>query len=89
MLGHYPKYRLQIKGHTGLGGDANANLELSQKRAEAVMETLSAQYGVDPDRMQGLGFGSSEPLPRDIGESERSYSYRLPRVEFVLLAERR
>jgi outer membrane protein OmpA-like peptidoglycan-associated protein/DNA-binding transcriptional LysR family regulator len=87
-LGHYPKYRLQIKGHTGLGGDADANLELSQKRAQAVMELLSGQYGVDPDRMQGLGYGSSMPLPREVGESDRSYSYRLPRVEFVLLAER-
>jgi outer membrane protein OmpA-like peptidoglycan-associated protein/ABC-type nitrate/sulfonate/bicarbonate transport system substrate-binding protein len=88
-LGHYPKYRLQIKGHTGLGGDAGANLELSQRRAEAVMEALSSQFGVDPDRMQGLGFGSSQPLPREPDESDRSYAYRLPRVEFVLLADPR
>lgn len=88
-LAHYPKYRLQIKGHTGMGGDDAANLELSQKRAEAVMEALASQYGIDPDRMQGIGYGSSRPLPREADESDRSYAYRLPRVEFVLLAERR
>ena len=88
-LAHYPNYRLQIKGHTGLGGDDKANFELSQSRAEAVMDALSSQYGIDPDRMQGLGFGSSRPLPREPDESDRSYAYRLPRVEFVLLTDRR
>jgi outer membrane protein OmpA-like peptidoglycan-associated protein len=87
-LAHYPKYRLLIKGNTGMGGDADANLDLSQRRAEAVMETLSGQYGIDPDRMQGVGYGSSRPLPREPDESDRSYAYRLPRVEFVLLADR-
>jgi outer membrane protein OmpA-like peptidoglycan-associated protein/DNA-binding transcriptional LysR family regulator len=87
-LAHYPKYRLQIKGHTGVGGEDKANFELSQSRAEAVMDALSGQYGIDPDRMQGLGFGSSRPLPREADESDRSYAYRLPRVEFVLLTDR-
>jgi outer membrane protein OmpA-like peptidoglycan-associated protein/ABC-type taurine transport system substrate-binding protein len=85
-LAHYPHYRLAIRGHTGVGGDDDANLELSQVRARAVMEMLSTQYGIDPDRMQGEGYGSSRPLPRAPGESDRSYAYRLPRVEFVLLA---
>jgi outer membrane protein OmpA-like peptidoglycan-associated protein len=88
-LAHYPRYRLAIRGHTGLGGDDAANLELSQARAQAVMELLANQYGVDPDRMQGIGYGSSRPLPRQPGENDRAYAYRLPRVEFVLLAEPR
>ena len=88
-LAHYPRYRLAIRGHPGRGGDDDANLALSQARAQTVMETLSDQYGIDPDRMQGVGYGSSQPLPKLPGESDRSYAYRLPRVEFVLLGEHR
>jgi len=86
-LGHYPNYRLMIRGHTGTGGDAAANLELSKRRAEAVLEHLATRYDMDPDRIRALGYGASRPLPRLANESDRAYAYRLPRVEFALLAD--
>lgn len=86
-LRRYPRYRLQIRGHTGLGGDAGANLELSRQRAQAVGEYLLSTYGIDADRVQALGLGASQPLPREPAETDRAYGYRLPRVEFVLLGE--
>jgi outer membrane protein OmpA-like peptidoglycan-associated protein len=87
-LSHYPNYRLLIRGHTGTGGDAAANLELSKRRAEAVLEYLGNRYQMDPDRIRALGYGSSRPLARLADESDRAYAYRLPRVEFALLADR-
>lgn len=86
-LRHYPNFRLMIRGHTGLDGDSEANLALSKARAQAAAEYLLTQYDVDPDRVRALGYGASRPLTRLEGESQRSYGYRLPRVEFALLSE--
>lgn len=87
-LAHYPNFRLVVRGHTGTDGDAEANQALSRERAQAVSDYLQSHYGVDADRVLVLGLGSSEPLPRLPDESERAYRYRLPRVEFMLMAER-
>lgn len=87
-LSHYPNYRLLIKGHTGLGGEPKANLDLSKKRAEAVFEYFASTYKMDENRIRAVGYGSSQPLPQLSDESDRAYAYRLPRVEFALVAER-
>jgi outer membrane protein OmpA-like peptidoglycan-associated protein len=86
-LRHYPKYRILVKGHTSVGGDADANLELSKLRAEAVASHLLTTFNIDANRVRAVGYGSSQPLPRLAGESDRAYGYRLPRVEVALLAE--
>jgi outer membrane protein OmpA-like peptidoglycan-associated protein/ABC-type nitrate/sulfonate/bicarbonate transport system substrate-binding protein len=87
-LSHYPNYRLVVKGHTGLGGDESANVQLSLRRAEAVVDYLVGTFHMDADRIRALGFGSAQPLPRLPDESDRAYAYRLPRVEFALVSER-
>jgi len=84
---NYPNFRIAVKGHTGLRGDEQANLQLSQERADAVARYLIVTYDVDPNRLHSLGYGSSRPLPRKPGESDRSYGYRLPRVEIALMSE--
>jgi len=83
----YPKFRIVVAGHSGLSGDPSANLELSTTRAAAVANYLAQNYDVDPDRMRAAGFGSSRPLERKPGESNRAYGYRLPRVEISLVRE--
>jgi len=87
-LSHYPHYRLMVKGHTGIDGDADANLELSKRRAEAVLDYFVSTFSIDPNRIRALGFGASQPLPRLPDEPDRAYNYRLPRVEFALLTEK-
>jgi outer membrane protein OmpA-like peptidoglycan-associated protein/ABC-type nitrate/sulfonate/bicarbonate transport system substrate-binding protein len=86
-LRHYPNYRILIKGHTGLGGDADANMELSKLRAQAVASHLLTTFNIDANRVRAVGYGDSQPLPRLADESDRAYGYRLPRVEVALLAE--
>lgn len=85
-LSHYPNFRILVKGHSGITGDPRANLRLSKERAEAVARYLLVTYDMDPNRLRILGYGSSRPLPRLPGESDRAYSYRLPRVEVTLAA---
>lgn len=86
-LKHYPNYRLEVHGHTGLRGLATTNTILSKERAEAISRYMNVTYGVDIDRIRSIGFGSKKPLARNPGESSRAYNYRLPRVELKLVAE--
>jgi outer membrane protein OmpA-like peptidoglycan-associated protein len=86
-LAHYPSFRVVIRGHTGTRGDPTANRALSQARADSVQRYLAITHGLDANRMRAVGLGGEHPLPRDPGESDRSYEYRLPRVELSLVLE--
>ncbi|MBI3148574.1 MAG: OmpA family protein [Betaproteobacteria bacterium] len=86
-LKHYPNFRVVVKGHTGVKGDAEENRRLSQDRADAVARYFQVTYNVDANRLRVLGLGGGQPLPRLAGESDRAFGYRLPRVEIVLASE--
>jgi outer membrane protein OmpA-like peptidoglycan-associated protein len=84
LIHNYPNYRVLVAGHTGYG-DAEANLKLSQERADIVRQQLIAVYNIDEDRVLAKGFGAERPPKRKNGESERAYRLRMQRVEFILL----
>ncbi|MCP4694208.1 MAG: OmpA family protein [Desulfobacterales bacterium] len=86
-LKHYPNFRIVIKGHTGVRGDKQENINLSRGRADAVARYLIKTYKVDPNRQRVIGYGGAKPLPKLPGESRRAWMYRLPRVELVLARE--
>jgi hypothetical protein len=86
-LKHYPNFRVVIKGHTDIRGDKEQNIMLSKDRADAVARYLQVVYDIDPNRLRVMGFGGNTPLPKLPGESRRSWMYRLPRVELVLVRE--
>lgn len=61
LLNSEPKANVEIQGHTDNVGDATANKELSQKRAEAVKRYL-INAGVAESRMTSVGYGSEMPI---------------------------
>jgi OmpA-OmpF porin, OOP family len=61
MLSQHPDLRLRIEGHTENVGDAAANQQLSERRAEAVRQYLVASRGIDAARLTAVGKGQSEP----------------------------
>lgn len=71
--------RFQIGGHTDAVGSRALNLDLSQRRAQALVDYLVAQ-GANRSQFDVKGFGFDRPLP---GSSPRSASNR--RVEVVTL----
>src|SRR6266849_4494652 len=60
-LNHNPAWKLRVEGHTdNIGGD-DYNLDLSQRRAEAVKLTLVSRYHIAADRLTPQGFGATRP----------------------------
>ncbi len=56
-----PNLRIQLQSHTDCRGTAKYNQELSEKRAQAVIDYLIS-LGIEPDRLEARGFGESRPL---------------------------
>lgn len=55
---------IRIEGHTNAVGGREYNLELSQRRAQAVKEYL-INLGVDSSRIESVGFGFDKPRSGD------------------------
>jgi len=50
-------YKFRIEGHTDTVGSKDLNQALSQRRAEAVVNYISSQFGVQASRLQAVGMG--------------------------------
>ncbi len=61
LLKRHPDWTLDVEGHTDSIGTAPANLELSNKRAEAVRTALLARYGIPPAQLRSVGYAASRP----------------------------
>ena len=60
LLKEFDDVKIEISGHTDSTGDAQANLLLSEARANTVKQQLISD-GIDSDRLQIVGLGSSQP----------------------------
>ena len=70
--------KAEISGHTDSDGDNNYNLELSEKRAQAVMEYL-INNGVDQSKINSIGYGETKPVADNSTDEGKSLNRR---VEF-------
>jgi OOP family OmpA-OmpF porin len=57
-------YRFIIVGHTDAVGGRGPNLELSQRRAEAIRDALINPFGIAPARIEAVGLGEEQLLNR-------------------------
>jgi len=64
LLNERPKMIIQLEGHTDFQGNARANMELSQKRVEAVKKYL-VNKGIKKKRILLKAFGGERPLTRE------------------------
>ena len=62
ILKSNPLIKLDIEGHTDNSGSSEKNRTLSERRARAVSEYLSAQAGIEKERLSATGYGSSRPI---------------------------
>jgi len=59
-LGSAKSYILEVTGGTDSVGSAQYNYDLSQRRADAVVQYLAAKYGVAPHRFYLIGIGKDQ-----------------------------
>lgn len=75
-LAAHPNANAVIKGHTDDVGDADANLKLSQARAETVKQVL-VSFGIASERIEAKGFGERNPKTRDQTIEARAINRRV------------
>ena len=71
-----PKAHIEISGHTDSDGDAQANVELSKNRAEAVLAFL-VEAGLDPARLKAEGIGDAKPIATNATAEGKAQNRRI------------
>lgn len=75
--------KLEIGGHTDSQGEAEYNLELSERRAQSVRAFL-VNEGVTEERIDAKGYGLTAPL---VDEETQEAFARNRRVELIIVAQ--
>ncbi len=84
ILKENPTIKVEIQGHTDNVGSNEYNQKLSEQRAQAVVNYLVQQMGVDPSRLIAKGYGESKPKVSNATPEGRAQNRR---VEFVVIGE--
>jgi OOP family OmpA-OmpF porin len=73
--------KLLVVGHTDMTGTLAVNLDLSKRRAQAVVAALVGAHGIDASRLEGHGVGPLAPVDTNASDAGRA---RNRRVELVV-----
>jgi outer membrane protein OmpA-like peptidoglycan-associated protein len=76
LLKGKPSLRLMIAGHTDSQAGDEYNLDLSQRRAQAVVAWLVGK-GVEASRLQAQGLGESQPVADNASAAGRALNRRV------------
>ncbi|HEU5161678.1 MAG TPA: OmpA family protein [Thermoanaerobaculia bacterium] len=80
MLKADPSLKVYVVGHTDTVGNVEANLKLSQARAEAVVQALSKD-GIAPARLKSFGNGPFAPVASNATEDGKAKNRRVELVK--------
>lgn len=61
LMKNNPTISIQLSAHTDCRGEDDYNMNLSQERAQSVVDYVSQSGGVAADRMIARGYGESQP----------------------------
>lgn len=81
LLKDVPALKVEISGHTDNTGSASLNENLSQNRAEAVVNYLKGK-GIKAGRLTAKGYGSSRPVASNASSDGRQENRR---TEFEII----
>ncbi len=74
-------FKLRVSGHTDSDGAEDFNLRLSKDRAKVIRDYIVLFAGIQPDRVEHDGFGSSQPIVEENSEEDEALNRR---VEFEI-----
>ncbi|MBN1948845.1 MAG: OmpA family protein [Candidatus Cloacimonetes bacterium] len=75
-LMQHPEYKIEISGHTDSIGPSEYNLNLSLRRAEAVVEYF-VEKGLNADNMISKGYGEDNPVADNATDEGRAENRRV------------
>jgi outer membrane protein OmpA-like peptidoglycan-associated protein len=81
LLKQDPALKLKVVGHTDMVGALDANMKLSQARAEAVVQALVTQHGIAAARLKGFGVGPLAPVASNDSDEGRAKNRRVEIVK--------
>jgi OmpA-OmpF porin, OOP family len=77
QIGQQKHYIVQVQGFTDATGPTEYNYQLSQKRADAVIQYLAAKYNVPPYRIYIIGLGKENPVAENKNATGRAKNRRV------------
>ena len=81
LMNEWQDLKIYVVGHTDNTGSFDLNMDLSRKRAQAVVEKLVDDYDIYPDRMSDHGVGPLCPQATNQNDTGRSKNRRVDLVE--------
>jgi len=81
MLKANTSLNLYVVGQTDMSGELEYNIQLSKKRAEAVVKALVIGYGIEASRLKADGVGPLCPVSSNQTEEGRKLNRRIELVE--------
>ncbi len=76
IVARCPELRVVIAGHTDSDGSDDANMWLSQARAQSVVDYL-VQNGIQRDQLRAVGYGETAPVVPNTSEYNKSLNRRI------------
>lgn len=77
FLKRFSDLQVDVEGHTDSIGPEDYNMQLSQRRAQAVVDMLVNQYGIAATRLEPKGYGESKPVASNDTEEGRAANRRV------------
>ena len=81
LLNENSELKLYVVGHTDNTGDLEYNMDLSQRRAESLVERLVSKYNISRERLTPAGVGPLSPAATNNTEKGRSENRRVELVK--------
>ena len=76
LIWRNPTLKVEISGHTDNVGSAEANLDLSKRRAQAVVDYLLSE-GLNNTNIKAVGYGETKPMAPNDSEIGRALNRRI------------
>jgi OOP family OmpA-OmpF porin len=80
FMKEFPNAKGTLEGHTDADGSKDANLKLSQARADSVRNYIVKKFAIDGNRITANGYGSAKPIASNKTNSGKAKNRRIEAV---------
>lgn len=81
LIKKVPNVQLDVEGYTDSTGSAELNKNLSQRRAQSVVDYLVSK-GVEKEKLKAVGYGQENPIADNVTDQGK---FRNRRIEFKVI----